>query len=111
MLLLEDSQGYPLYKTDVELATKCRVKEIEEVEILQGVTRSVTVEGTTTVYDLAAIIFNPTDYNVGTDRGGEINSFEQFDIDYNQQKYLMETRISGALVRPKSAIVIEIARS
>ena len=111
MLLLEDSQGYPLYKTDTELATKCRVKEIEEVEIMQGINRSETVEGTTTVYDLAAIIFNPTDYNVGTDRGGEINSFEQFDIDYNQQKYLMETRISGALVRPKSAIVIEIARS
>lgn len=111
MLLLEDSQGYPLYKTDVELATKCRVKEIEEVELLQGVNRSETVEGTTTVYDLAAIIFNPTDYNVGTDRGGEINSFEQFDIDYNQMKYLMETRVSGALVRPKSAIVIEIARS
>lgn len=111
MLLLEDSQGYPLYKTDVELATKCRVKEIEEVELLQGVNRSETVESVTTVYDLAAIIFNPTDYNVGTDRGGEINSFEQFDIDYNQQKYLMETRISGALVRPKSAIVIEIARS
>ena len=111
MLLLEDSQGYPLYKTDVELATKCRVKEIEEVEIMQGISRSETVEGTTTVYDLAAIIFNPTDYNVGTDRGGEINSFEQFDIDYNQMKYLMETRVSGALVKPKSAIVIEIARS
>ena len=111
MLLLEDSQGYPLYKTDVELATKCRVKEIEEVEILNNISRSVTESGTTTVYDLAAIIFNPTDYNVGTDRGGEINSFEQFDIDYNQMKYLMETRCSGALVRPKSAIVIEIARS
>ena len=111
MLLLEDSQGYPLYKTDVELATKCRVKEIEEVELLEGVNRSETVESVTTVYDLAAIIFNPIDYNVGTDRGGEINSFEQFDIDYNQMKYLMETRVSGALVKPKSAIVIEIARS
>lgn len=111
MLLLEDGNGYSLYKTENELATKCRVKEIEEVEILEGVNRSETVESVTTVYDLAAIIFNPTDYNVGTDRGGEINSFEQFDIDYNQQKYLMETRISGALVRPKSAIVIEIARS
>ena len=111
MLLLEDSQGYPLYKTDVELATKCRVKEIEEVELLQGINRSVTEDQTTTVYDLAAIIFNPTDYNVGTDRGGEINSFEQFDIDYNQMKYLMETRVSGALVRPKAAIVIEVARS
>ena len=111
MLLLEDSQGYSLYKTENELATKCRVKEVEEVEIMEGINRSETVESTTTVYDLAAIIFNPTDYNVGTDRGGEINTFEQFDIDYNQQKYLMETRISGALVRPKSAIVIEIARS
>lgn len=111
MLLLEDSQGYPLYKTDVELATKCRVKEIEEVEIMEGINRSETVDNVTTVYDLAAIIFNPNDYNVGTDRGGEINSFEQFDIDYNQMKYLMETRVSGALVKPKSAIVIEIARS
>lgn len=111
MLLLEDSQGYPLYKTDVELATKCRVKEIEEVEIMEGINRSETVESVTTVYDLAAIIFNPNDYNVGTDRGGEINSFEQFDIDVNQMKYLMETRVSGALVKPKSAIVIEIARS
>ena len=111
MLLLEDSQGYPLYKTDVELATKCRVKEIEEVEIMEGINRSETVESVTTVYDLAAIIFNPTDYNVGTDRGGEINSFEQFDIDYNKMKYLMETRVSGALVKPKSALVIEIARS
>ena len=111
MLLLEDGNGYSLYKTENELATKCRVKEVEEVEILEGVSRSETVESVTTTYDLAAIIFNPTDYNVGTDRGGEINTFEQFDIDYNQQKYLMETRISGALVRPKSAIVIEIARS
>jgi len=111
MLLLEDGNGYSLYKTENELATKLRVKEVEEVEILEGVSRSETVESVTTTYDLAAIIFNPTDYNVGTDRGGEINTFEQFDIDYNQQKYLMETRISGALVRPKSAIVIEIARS
>ena len=111
MLLLEDGNGYSLYKTENELATKCRVKEIEEVEIMEGISRSETVDNTTTVYDLAAIVFNPTDYNVGTDRGGEINSFEQFDIDYNQQKYLMETRISGALVRPKAAIVIEIARA
>ena len=111
MLLLEDSQGYPLYKTDVELATKCRVKEIEEVELMADISRTVTEDGTQRTYDLAAIIFNPTDYNVGTDRGGEINSFEQFDIDYNQQKYLMETRISGALVKPRSAIIIEIAQA
>lgn len=115
MLLLEDGNGYSLYKTENELATKCRVKEIEEVEIMEGINRTITegtgTDATTTTYDLAAIIFNPTDYNIGTDRGGEINNFEQFDIDVNQQKYLMETRVSGALVKPKSAIVIEIARA
>ena len=115
MLLLEDGNGYSLYKTENELATKCRVKEIEEVEIMEGVNRTVTegtgADATTTTYDLAAIIFNPTDYNIGTDRGGEIHNFEQFDIDVNQQKYLMETRVSGALVKPKSAIIIEIARA
>ena len=115
MLLLEDANGYSLYKTENELATKCRVKEVEEVEIMEGVSRTITegtgADATTTTYDLAAIIFNPTDYNIGTDRGGEINNFEQFDIDVNQQKYLMETRVSGALVKPKSAIVIEIARA
>lgn len=115
MLLLEDGNGYSLYKTENELATKCRVKEIEEVAIMEGINRTITegtgADATTTTYDLAAIIFNPTDYNIGTDRGGEINNFEQFDIDVNQQKYLMETRVSGALVKPKSAIVIEIARA
>ena len=110
MLLLEDGNGYSLYKTDSELATKCRVSEIVEVPVMEGLTDTVTdaQAGTSTTYQVAAIIVNPADYNVGTDRGGEVNTFEDFDIDYNQHKYLIETRISGGLVRPKSAIVIEI---
>lgn len=108
MLLLEDGQGYSLYKTDTELATKCRVSEIVEVPVMEGLTEEVTESGTSKTYQVAAIIVNPTDYNIGTDRGGEVNTFEDFDIDYNQHKYLIETRLSGALVRPKSAIVIEI---
>lgn len=112
MLLLEDGNGYSLYKTDSELATKCRVSEIVEVPVMEGIQEEVseTVEGQTVVktYDLVAIIVNPTDYNIGTDRGGEVNTYEDFDIDFNQHKYLIETRISGGLVRPKSAIAIEI---
>lgn len=112
MLLLEDGNGYSLYKTDSELATKCRVSEIVEVPVMEGLTETVTTteggETVTKTYGVAAIIVNPVDYNVGTDRGGEVNTFEQFDIDFNQQKYLIETRISGGLVRPKAAIVIEI---
>ena len=112
MLLLEDGNGYSLYKTDTELATKCRVSEIVEVPVMEGVSEEVTetVEGVqvTKNYDLVAIIVNPVDYNIGTDRGGEVNTYEDFDIDYNQHKYLIETRISGGLVRPKAAIAIEI---
>ena len=112
MLLLEDGNGYSLYKTDNELATKCRVSEIVEVPVMEGLTETVTetIEGQTVTktYGIAAIIVNPVDYNVGTDRGGEVNTFEDFDIDVNQHKYLIETRMSGAMVRPKAAIVIEI---
>lgn len=110
MLLLEDGQGYSLYKTDTELATKCRVSKIVEVPVMEGLTETVTdtQAGTSTTYQVVAIIVNPVDYNIGTDRGGEVNTFEDFDIDYNQHKYLIETRLSGAMVRPKSAIVIEI---
>ena len=112
MLLLEDGNGYSLYKTDNELATKCRVSEIVEVPVMEGLTETVTetIEGVsvTKTYGVAAIIVNPVDYNVGTDRGGEVNTFEDFDIDVNQHKYLIETRVSGGLVRPKAAIVIEI---
>ena len=111
MLLIDDGIGHSLYKTDTELATKLRARKIVDVPVMEGVERIVDVEGTNVTYTLEAIIVNLSDYNVGTDRGGQINNFEDFDIDVNQHKYLIETRCSGALVRPKSAIVIEIAKS
>ena len=111
MLLIDDGIGHSLYKTDAELTTKLRARKIVDVPVMEGVERDVTVSGTTTTYTLEAIIVNLSDYNVGTDRGGEINSFDDFDIDVNQFKYLIETRCSGALVRPKSAIVIEVAKA
>ena len=78
-----------------------------EVAQVLGVSSIITVEAMNTVTDLVGIIVNLDDYNVGTDRGGEMTMFDDFDIDYNQQKYLLETRLSGALVRPKSALVIK----
>jgi hypothetical protein len=111
MLLIDDGIGHSLYKTDSELATKLRARKIVDVPVMENVERAVTADGTTTTYTLEAIIVNLSDYNVGTDRGGEINSFDDFDIDVNQFKYLIETRCSGALVRPKSAIVIEVAKA
>lgn len=98
-LLLEDSIGHSLYETEAALATKCRVSEIVPVEVMEGVTDE-------TNGDLAAIIVNMTDYSVGADKGGAVSMFEDFDIDYNQNKYLIETRCSGALTKPYSALVI-----
>ena len=98
MLLLEDQIGHKLYKTDAELATALRVKEIVEVEVMEG--QKVDNK------DLLGVIVNMADYNVGADKGGEVNMFDDFDIDYNQMKYLIETRISGALIKPFSALVL-----
>lgn len=106
MLLLEDGIGHALYKTETELATKLRVSRIVTVPVMEGVYRE-TDDGTK--YPLLGIIVNLSDYNVGADKGGAINMFDDFDIDYNQYKYLIETRISGALTKPKSAIVLELA--
>ena len=105
MLLLEDKIGHPLYDSVEKLATKLRVSAIVTVEVMEGQTRE--VEGKTRT--LMGIIVNPRDYNVGADRGGAVNMFDDFDIDYNQQKYLIETRCSGALIKPYSAIAIESA--
>ena len=102
MLLLEDQIGHKLYKTEAELATALRVKEIVTVEPMEG--QEITIGNDE--YPLIGIIVNPTDYNVGADKGGEINMFDDFDIDYNQQKYLIETRISGALTKPYSALTL-----
>ena len=102
MLLLEDGIGHKLYKTEQELATALRVSSIVTVEPMEGY--KVTINSAQ--YDLAGIVVNLTDYNVGADKGGEINLFDDFDIDVNQYKYLMETRISGALIKPFSAITL-----
>lgn len=103
MLLLDDGLGHRLYKTVDELATAMRVSKIVTVEVMENQSR--VVDGVT--YGLMGIIVNLNDYNVGADKGGEVNMFDDFDIDYNQMKYLIETRCSGAMIKPYSAIVIE----
>ena len=103
MLLLKDQFGHRLYKTTQELASVLRVSKIVEVEPMN---EAVRVAGDNS-YSILAIVVNLKDYTVGADKGGQVAMFDDFDIDYNQQKYLIETRISGALTQPKSAIVIE----
>lgn len=105
MLLLKDTTDRRIYKSVQELAAELRVADIIEVEVLEGVTRDNTAPAFTA--DLLGIMVNPRDYTYGADAGGEVNTFDDFDIDYNQQKYLIETRVSGSLLDPKSALVIE----
>lgn len=100
-LLLEDTQGHRMYKNDSEVAAAMRVSKIVTVPVMEGVKGP---EGG----DLIGIIVNLADYNVGADKGGAVNMFDDFDIDYNQQKYLIETRCSGALIKPYSAIELEL---
>lgn len=100
-LLLEDTQGHRLYKNESEVAAAMRVSKIVTVPVMEG------VKGPNNK-DLIGIIVNLNDYNVGADKGGAINMFDDFDIDYNQQKYLIETRCSGALIKPYSAVVLEL---
>lgn len=106
-LLLEDKNGRVIYDTVDKLATALRVKEIVAVEVMEGAkTKVATVEK-----PLMAIMVNLVDYYVGADKGGSVNMFDDFDIDYNQQKYLMETRCSGALVKPYSAVAVALDKA
>lgn len=98
-LLLEDTTGHKLYKSEAELATTLRVKEIVTVEVMENVKDKKSNA-------VAGLVVNLADYNVGADKGGAVNMFDDFDIDYNQQKYLIETRCSGALIKPYSAIAL-----
>lgn len=100
-LLLEDTQGHRLYKNESDVAAAMRVSKIVTVPVMEG------VKGPNNK-DLIGIIVNLEDYNVGADKGGAIDMFDDFDIDYNQQKYLIETRCSGALIKPYSAVVLEL---
>lgn len=102
-LLIEDTTGRIIYETVDKLKTALRVSDIVTVPVMEGLTRT---EGSDTM-NLMGIIVNPADYNIGADKGGAVNMFDDFDIDYNQQKYLIETRASGALTKPYSAIVLE----
>ena len=103
-LLLEDTTGRRLYNTITDLALAIRVKEIITVPVMDSLTRTTADSKTRTLYGL---IVNLDDYNVGADKGGSVNMFDDFDIDYNAQKYLIETRCSGALIKPYSAIALE----
>ena len=102
-LLLKDTNKHRLYKNADEVATAMRVSRIVTVPIMEGLKRTSGSDN----LELKAIIVNLNDYNVGADKGGAVNMFDDFDIDYNQQKYLIETRCSGALIKPYSAIALE----
>jgi len=104
-LLMEDTTGRVIYDSVAKLATTLRVKEIVTVPVMEGLTRTDS-EGNT--LNLMGLIVNLADYNVGADKGGAVNMFDDFDIDYNAQKYLIETRCSGALIKPYSAIALEL---
>ena len=106
MLLLEDTTGRLIYDSVDKLATVLRVKEIVTVTPMEGQTRYDSNNNTLT---LAGIYVNMNDYNVGADKGGAVNMFDDFDIDYNAMKYLIETRCSGALTVPFSAVALEFA--
>lgn len=113
MLLLENQIGDVKYKTKQELANRLRVSDIVTVEVMEGKTRKGDVskgdaaDSATKDLNLVGLIVNLKDYNVGADKGGAVSMFDDFDIDYNQQKYLIETRCSGALIKPYAAISVE----
>ena len=104
MLLMTDSTGRDLYTDEAQLARKLRVSRIVTVPVMEGLARQVTGKNR----HLYALILNLNDYNVGADRGGQVSMFDDFDIDYNAQKYLIETRCSGSLIQPYSAIAVEM---
>lgn len=104
MLLARDMNGRRIYSSKADLQAALNVTAIETVEQFEGLVRTDTK---TKKHELLGIFVNLTDYQVGSTKGGEITKFDQFDIDFNQQKYLIETRISGALTRVQSAIVLE----
>ena len=105
MLWIEDLNGRRIYESDATLCAALRVSKIVEIPQLEGLRRTDAETGKT--YELMGIKVNLKDYSFGADKGGEVASFDDFDIDFNQYKYLMETRCSGALTKPYSAQVYE----
>lgn len=106
-LLLEDQNKRVIYDTVEKLATRLRVNKIVPVPVMEGLSR---IKGANTHF-LAGLYVNLTDYNVGTDRGGDVTMFDDFDIDFNKQKYLIETRCSGAMCKPYGAVAIEFVQA
>lgn len=111
MLLMKDGVGHRLYKNVSELCAAMRLNRIVTVPVMENLTRTVTTgEGASAVTEtrtLIGIALDLNDYSFGSDKGGNVSMFDDFDIDFNQFKYLMETRCSGALTKPYSAIIIE----
>lgn len=105
-LLLEDGINHKLYKSVDELATTLRVKNIVAVEPMEGKEVTYKIGDSTYTKPLIGVIVNLADYNVGADKGGQVNNFDDFDIEFNRYRYLIETRFSGALVKPFSAMTI-----
>lgn len=105
MLLIEDTTGRVIYDTIEKLKTALRVSDIVTVPVMENISREDT--GAKKKYNLLGVLVNLADYNVGADKGGAVNMFDDFDIDYNKMKYLIETRCSGALVKPYSAVSFE----
>ena len=110
LLMQKDKVGRRIYKSKTELCAALGVSDIVPVQVMKDLkrtpgTKETSLTGKTLIVD--AVIVNPIDYNVGTDKGGAVSMFDDFDIDYNQEKYLIETRISGALTIPYSAMVVE----
>ena len=110
-LLLENGINERLYKSEAEVATAMRAKEIVPVEVMEGQKIAITEEGSTTEYPLMGVLVNFADYNVGTNGGAKTDFFDDFDIDFNQYKYLYETRMSGALIKPFSAISFYLVKA
>lgn len=105
MLLIEDTTGRVIYDTIEKLKTALRVSDIVTVPVMENISREDI--GAKKKYNLLGVLVNLADYNVGADKGGAVNMFDDFDIDYNKMKYLIETRCSGALVKPYSAVSFE----
>ena len=108
-LLLEDKNGRVIYDSVAKLATALRVREIVTVPVMENMKNFEDKKNGKV--ELLGVIVNLKDYNVGADKGGAVNMFDDFDIDYNAQKYLIETRCSGALVKPKSAIAVSMTKA
>ena len=106
-LLIEDTNQRMIYENEAQLANKLRVKKIVTVPVMENLTRQVADKK----HELAAIYVNLADYNVGADKGGAVNMFDDFDIDYNRYKYLIETRCSGALTKPYAAVALEFVQA